>query len=202
MIYNSWSNEWDLCEYFGPSDDNEDEDSLDEEHNGPDPGDNKTAHAAYVAECIQDLAPLPSHDSPIDNTDIPAINISSNLLDYLFTHYGFVHPLSCQKISVDDGAWDNCMKALGRVAGPNNPPLPDCHESIINFVKALQTPGGPNSDEFDCFPDNCITIKTSRLFKDIIRIDKFFVVQPRIFQPNCFPWSIALYDVPQALYVF
>ena len=28
-IYNSWSNKWDLCEYFGLSDDDEDEDSLD-----------------------------------------------------------------------------------------------------------------------------------------------------------------------------
>ena len=94
LIYNSWSNEWDLCEYFGPSDDNEDEDSLDEEHNRPDLGDNETAHAAYIAECLQDLAPLPSHDSPIDDTNIPAINIPFNLLDYFPTHYGCLHPLS------------------------------------------------------------------------------------------------------------
>ena len=78
----------------------------------------------------------------------------------------------------------------------------DFHESIIHFIKALQSPGGPNSDEFDCFPDICVTIKTSRLFQDIICIDKFFVVQPHAFKPNSFPWSIALYDVPQALYVF
>ena len=199
LIYNY---EWDLCEYFGPSDDNEDEDSLDEGHNGPDLGDNETTHAAYIAERLQDLAPLPSHDSPIDDTNVLAMNTPFNLLDHLSTHYGFVHPLSCRKIFVDNGAWDNCMKALGRVAGPNNPPLLDFHESIINFVKALQTSGGPNSDEFDCFPDNCITIKSGRLFKDIICIDNFFVIQPHVFQPNCFPWSIALYDIPWALYVF
>ena len=81
LIYNSWSNEWNLCEYFGLSDDNEDEDSLDEEHNGPDLGDNETVHAAYIAERLQDLAPLPSHDSPIDDTNIPVINIPFDLLD-------------------------------------------------------------------------------------------------------------------------
>ena len=103
---------------------------------------------------------------------------------------------------MDNGARDNCIKVLGCVASSNNPPLLDFHDSIINFVKALQTPGGPNSDEFNCFPENHITIKTGRLFKDIICIDKSFVIQPHVFQPNCFPWSIALYDIPWALYVF
>ena len=93
LIYNSWSNEWDLCEYFGLSDDNKDEDSLD--HNGPDLRDNETTHAAYLAERLQDLAPLPSHDSPVDDTNIPVINIPFNILDYLSTHYGFLHPFSC-----------------------------------------------------------------------------------------------------------
>ena len=205
-VYNSWSNEWDLCEYFGPSDDDEDEDSLDgfEEHNDPDSRDNEIAHAAYIVSCIQGPAPFPSHDSltAVDAADPSPVNISFDLLDYLSTHYGFVYPLSHQKISVDNEAWDNCMKALGRFAGPHNPPLLDFPESIIHFIKALQSPSGPNSDEFDCFPDNRITIKTSRLFRDIVRIEKFFVVQPHAFEPNSFPWSIALYDVPQALYVF
>ena len=77
-IYNSWSNEWDLCEYFGLSDDNEDEDSLDEDHNGPDLRDNETAYAAYIAEHLQDLAPLPSHDSPLlmIPTSLPSTSLS------------------------------------------------------------------------------------------------------------------------------
>ena len=59
-IYNSWSNKWDLCEYFGPSDDDKDEDSLDvfERHNDPGSRDNKIAHAAYITSCIQGPAPF------------------------------------------------------------------------------------------------------------------------------------------------
>ena len=204
-IYNSWSNEWDLCEYFGPSDD-EDEDSLDgfEGHNDPDSGDNEIAHAAYIASRIQGPAPFPSHGSltAVDVADLSPINISFDLLDYLSTHYGFVYPLSRQKTSVDNEAWDKCMKSLGRFAGARNPPVPDFHESIIHFIEALQSSGGPSSDEFDCFPDNRIAIKTSSFSRDIVSIGKFFVVQPRAFEPNSFPWSIALYDIPQALYVF
>ena len=97
-----------------------------------------------------------------------------DLLGYLSTHYGVVYPLLHQKISVDNEAWNNCMKVL---AGLQNPPLLlDFHKSIIYFIKALQSPGRPSSNEFDCFPDNHITIKTSRLFWDIICINKFFVV--------------------------
>ena len=73
-IYNSWSNKWDLCEYFGPSDDDKDEDSLDvfERHNDPGSRDNKIAHAAYITSCIQGPAPFPSHGSftAVDVTDL------------------------------------------------------------------------------------------------------------------------------------
>ena len=94
------------------------------------------------------------------------------------------------------------MKAVGRVAGPKNPPLPDFHESIIRFINALQSSNGPSSDTFDVFPSNRVTINTNRLFRDIIRFDNFFVVQCHAFQLNPFPWTIAISDPSWALFVF
>ena len=120
-VYNSWSNKWDLCEYFGPSDDNEDKDSWDgfEGHNNPDSGDNKIAHAAYIVSHTQGSAPFPSHGSltAVNVANLSPINISFDFLDYLFTHYGFVYLLLCQKISIDNEAWNNFMKALDHFAG-------------------------------------------------------------------------------------
>ena len=70
-IYDSWSNQWDLCEYFGESDydDDDDDDEGFECQDGfrgdNDPGDNEAAHAAYIDHHIQGpLAPYePVHDA-------------------------------------------------------------------------------------------------------------------------------------------
>jgi hypothetical protein len=188
LIYNSWSNEWDLCDYFGGSDDDDDDDndggggSGDSafNDNNNDPEDSEMAHAAYIADRIQ--APVSFHDPLIDNANDSEgadTTMTFDILDYLATHYGFVCPLSQQNPqSVDNKAWDNCMKALGRVAGSSNPPLPDFHESIIRFIGALQTKDGPDSDNFDAFPDNRVTINSRRFFDTIAQVDSFFHYGP------------------------
>jgi hypothetical protein len=79
--------------------------------------------------------------------------------------------------------------------------LPDFHESIIHFVGALQTSDGPNSDNFNAFPDNHVTINSQRFFNTIAQVDSFFVVQPHAFQ-YFLPWSIGVHDLPWALSVF
>lgn len=207
-IYNSWSNEWDLCDYFGESDDDDDDEQ--DGFGDSEPGDNEAAHAAYIDERSQgplfsSYEPVVSvHDAdPFDNDDPNPSEVASSfdILDYLATHYGFVRPLLQQSSKlVNIEAWNNCMKALGRVAGSNNPLVPNFHESIIDFVKALHSSKGPNSDNFDAFPDNRVTIKSDRLFDTITYFDHFFVVQPRAFQSSS--WSIALYDLPRALFVY
>ena len=207
-IYNSWSNEWDLCDYFGEEDyDSDEEDSTYQDgFDAPnDPGDSEVAHQAYIADRLQGPVSFLSSSEPVlpvDDAGPSEVNTSFDILDHLCTHYGFVCPLSPQTQAIDDNAWDLCMKAIGHVAGPNNPPLPDFQGSIIHFINALQSPDGPSSHNFDVFPDNCVTIKTDRLFRDIIRLDNFFLVQPTAFQPNPFHWTIAISDIPQALFVF
>jgi len=199
-IYDSWSNEWDLCEYFGEEE--EDEESLSQDvfdgHN--DPADNEAGHKAYIADHIQGPAPFVV-SSPEDDGS-PSEVTSFDILDHMSTHYGLVCPLLPQAQAVDHEAWDLCMKAVGRVAGPKNPSLPDFHESIIRFINALQSSNGPSSDTFDVFPSNRVTINTNRFFRDIISFDNFFVVQRHAFQPNPLPWTIAVSDLPRALFVF
>lgn len=210
-IYNGWSNEWDLCEYFGKSDDDDDEGSVHDElfASDNDPGDNEAAHAAYIADRIQ--GPLCRLFSPsrapvnVDDTNPSEVHNTTeafDILDYLCSHYGFVCPLSPQNPhSVSNETWDNSMKALGRIAGPSHPPFPEYQESITHFIGALQTSNGPSCDEFDVFPDNRMTINNPQLTNTFTRIDNFFVVQPQAFQ-HSLPWTIALYDLPQALFVF
>jgi hypothetical protein len=217
-IYNSWSNEWDLCNYFGESDDDDDVDDegldyRDEFGGDNEPGDNEAVHAAYIDERIQ--GPLFSSREPVvsvheansfDSDDLNPFEVvntatSFDVLDYLSTHYGFVSPLLQQSSeSVNREAWDNCMKALGRVAGSTNPPLPSFHKSIIHFIGAFHSSEGPNSDNFDAFPDNRVTINSGRLFDTITYFDHFFVVLPHVFRSSS--WSIAVYDLPRALFVY
>jgi hypothetical protein len=207
-----WSNEWDLCDYFDKSDDDNDDGQGGRGNLGfNDPGDNKMAHAAYIADCIQGLL---SFDDPlVDNTNESDINdpnasevtniaTTFDILGYLSTYYGFVCPLSKQNPQLVNGkAWDNCMRALNYVAGTTNPPLPDFHKSIICFVHALQTSDGPNSNNFDAFPNNCITVNCWQFSDAIAQVDSFFLVQPHAFQVSL-PWSIAVYNLSWALAVF
>jgi hypothetical protein len=213
-IYNSWSNEWDLCDYFGDSGDDDNDDEGSEYQDGfggeNEPGDNEEAHAAYIDKRIQ--RPLfSSHElsvrdaDPFDNDDLnpsEVVNTASfDILDYLSSHYGFVSPLlqqSSKSANIED--WNNHMKALGRVAGPNNPPVPNFHESIIRFIDALHSREGPNSDNFDVFPDNRVAINSSRVFGTIHYFNQFFVVLPHAIQSSS--WTIALYDLPRALFVY
>ena len=102
------------------------------------------------ASFLSSSEPVP----PVDDAGPSEVNTSFDILDHLSTHYGFVCPLSPQTQFIDDKAWDSCMKAIGRVAGPNNHPLPDFQRSIIYFINALQSFAGPSSDSFDVFPDN------------------------------------------------
>jgi len=207
-IYNPWFNQWDLCDYFGEEDDDSDEEdsTYRDGFDAPnDTGDSEGAHQAYMADRLKGPASFLSSSEPVlpvDDAGPSEVNTSFDILDHLSTHYGFVCPLSPQTQFIDDKAWDSCMKAIGRVAGPNNPPFPDFQGSIIHFINALQSPDGPSSDNFDVFPDNRVTIKTNRFFQDIIRFDNFFVVQPTAFQSNPFHWTIAISDLPQALFVF
>ena len=143
-----------------------------------DPGDSEVAHQAYIADRLKGPASfLVSSSEPIltvDDAGPSEVNTSFDILDHLSNHYGFVCPLSPQTQAIDDKAWDSCMKAIGCVGGPNNPPLPNFQESIIDFINALQSTDGPSSDNFDVFPNNHVTIKTNQLFRDIIRFDNFF----------------------------
>jgi hypothetical protein len=110
LIYNSWSNKWDLCNYFGKSDDDDDDDGWDggsnlafNGDNNNDPGDNEMAHAANITDHIQ--GPLSSHDPLIDNTNDSDINdanaskvtkttMTFDILNYLSIYYEFVCPFS------------------------------------------------------------------------------------------------------------
>jgi hypothetical protein len=219
-IYDGWSNEWDLCEYFGVSDNNDDDSVHDEAFERlNDPGDNEAAHAAYIANCMEGpICPLfSSSRAPVDdvdniNPDVDDTNpdpseVSNkaeafDILDYLCSHYGFVCPLLPQNPhSVSNQTWDNSMKALGRIAGPNNPPLLEYKESITRFIDHLQTSNGPSRDEFDVFPENRMTINNPQLTDTFKQIGDFFVVETQAFQ-HSLPWTVALYHLPQALFVF
>ena len=213
-IYDSWANEWDLCEYFGDSDELDDNDNNDDNQVyhahpsdlvDPDPQDNPQAHAAYIQACINDPKPFPTytpHYQP-DKQDWPPLDVSFDIVEYLSEYYGFVPPLEYSKSKeVDEEGWVNCMKSIGVMTGTKLLSLHNLHDPIICFINALQSPQGPSSQLFDVAPKNRVSINTPELFQKIRLVQGLFIVQPFAFKADRMPWSVALTNIPDALYVF
>jgi hypothetical protein len=101
--------------------DKSDDDDYNDDDDGQDgggnsgfnnPGDNETAHAAYIADHIQ--GPLFFDDPLVNNTDESNLDnpnaskvtntaTTFDILGYLSTYYGFVCPLSQQNLQSVNG---------------------------------------------------------------------------------------------------
>jgi hypothetical protein len=208
-IYDSWANEWDLCEYFGDSDEMDDNnDNNDEDyHANSNLQDNAQGHAAYLQARIDGCKsfsvyiPLYQPDQP----DRAPLDVTFDISEHLSLLYGFVPPLGYPKSKeVDKEGWETSLKSIGFMAGTRLPSPHILHESIVHFITALQTPAGqgPSSQLFDVAPDNRLSINTPELFRQIQLVQGLFIVHPSTFKTDNMPWSVALTNVPDALYVY
>ena len=205
-IYDSWANEWDLCEYFGDSDDlDEEDDDIEDDIVGPNPHDNPQGHAAYVQARINDSTPFPvyiPHYQP-DQPDRPPLDVSFDIQLHLSLYYGFVPPLEHPKSrEVDEERWNMCMKSIGLMSGTRLPSLHNLHDAIVCFIEALQTQQGPSPQLFDVAPNNRLSINTPELFQLIQPVNGLFILHPSIFKTDSMLWSVALTNIPDTLYVF
>ena len=203
-IYDSWANEWDLCDYFGDSDEfNDSNDNNDDDYYAEsNPQDNAQGHAAYLQARIDGCKSFPVY-MPLyqpDEPDRAPLDVSFDISEHLSLFYGFVPPLGYHPKSkaVDKEGWEISLKSIGFMAGTRLLSLHILHEPIIGFIKALQTKAGPSSQSFDVAPNNRLSINTLELFRQIQLVQGLFVVHPSAFRTDRMPWSVALTNVPDA----
>lgn len=168
-------------------------------------------HSTYISNRIDQLSKAPnaiSWSTTQFQSEIE-IDLSDNphpfeLLEHLELFYGFVPPLKTNSLSWNLDDWNDCMKTIGWYAGDRNPPLNKFEAIVISFIKdvsANQTP-----DISDLNRNSYRAITSSELDKVIIYVDipdeEVYMVRQESLKAPYFPWSIALKNAKDALFVY
>jgi hypothetical protein len=228
LIYDSYSNVWDACEYFGQPDEDSDDESVvgcvvptdSAFTHAPIPSitdDNgaseQAAHEAFCQDRLLQLSTAPPSERfkklflsySLDTlSKLDLAQDTFDLLGYLVFHYGFVPPLPPKSDSpVNPKDWEENLKNVGLDASKN--PLPnDMAASIIQFLQGLRLASGPSEELWDLRSGNHRKVRADTLSTIIPKkSDSFFFVSPPALQeePSC-PWIIALTTAADALFVY
>jgi hypothetical protein len=196
--YGAFHNEWDLCEEFGPDDDNLGDDK-----------DNSYSYSGFDSSS-HPLEPLDvlHHSvspSPADFHDDAWVPNKSNtdLLRIFADHFGFVPPLksSSHKTPVTEKAWNQCLCVAGLIKEPGDNPILSFDHIIVSFINSLAEGKHPAEDEWDIHPHNQLSVIRSEHFEHI------HVVSPQIFivdfplSSGSLPWKLAVRNAADALYI-
>ena len=229
LVYDSYSNVWDACKYFGPNDDSDDESVVGCEippagtalthvpipsPTADDSGSLELAeHEAFHQARIRHLYAAPPSErfkklflsySLDTRSKLDLTQDTFDILGYLAFHYGFVPPLPLPPNSpVEDKDWEENIKNVGLDAG-KNPPPPDLAGPILNFLKGCRLPTGPSPELWDLRPGNRRELRAEFLTQIILKKnDNLFFLSPPALreEPSC-PWTIALTRAADALFVY
>lgn len=223
LVYDSFSNVWDACAYFGDPDDDGDDESVDgcevpvstpipSGTAVDDVGTSEQAdHEAFCQNRVRQLDAAPPSerfkklafsysldaDSRLDFTQD-----TFDILAYLSLHYGFVAPLPLRSSSsVNPKDWEENIKNVG-LDIETNPLMPDLAAPVVTFLQGLRLRDGPVSELWDLHLGNCRKVNTQVLATWIFRREKFFFVHlSSPDEPHC-PWTIALTTAADALFVY
>jgi hypothetical protein len=197
--YDAWENEWDLCTEFGDDDDDRDE------------SDDCTMES--IDPNLYDELPSPSHHyqrspSPhlltTDENDLPpAMAESSNFLQVLVQHYGFVPPLTAppDTTRVDQNEWEKCMRAIGLRQVDGSISSSSLDKTVINFIHKITYAQRPGANEWDLDSENRCALVTTGRPRNICSVTSDIFLYT--FPPNLtsFSWRLALTDAASILYV-
>ena len=229
LLYDSFTNVWDACDYMGQQDDDDDSESV---FGGVAPPSAEAAlpltpippvvaddkgtseqveHEAFCRDRISLLDAMPpserfkrlflsfSSDSKLDLTQD-----NFDILGYLAFHYGFVPPLPLQsssQVALKD--WEENIKNVGLDIS-KNPQSVDLAAPIVGFLQGFGLAAGPSEELWDLRPGNRKRVDPQRL-KQIIskQNDNLFFLSPLSLcdEPSC-PWIIALTTAVDALFVY
>ena len=226
-IYDSVFNTWDVCEYFGPeSDYNDNDNDVDNYGGGGDKGSDdmdvdggaktdRDTVDAYIKERIDKfnnrcftlpIAPSSDRGPEVDLThDANHVDI----LKYMSDFYGFVHPLpipETDSVPIVQKDWDESLKSVGLQSGIHPQP-PGLAGPIVNFIMRLQgLGGGPQEFEWDILPGNRQALNPESIVKYFHKPvknndEKLFIVDGSFLADgNLTDWKIALTTSGNALY--
>jgi hypothetical protein len=126
LVYDSYSNVWDACKYFGEqSNDDDDDDSVVPSDTPADNnGTSKQAeHEAFLRDRVCQLNAVPPSERfkklvlsySLDTcSKLDLTQDTFDILGYLAFHYGFIPPLPLQSRSpVDPKDWETNIKNIG-----------------------------------------------------------------------------------------
>ena len=165
-VYDSYSNVWDACKYFGEQSNNDDnignDDSVVLTPSGTPADDNGTLeqaeHEAFLRDRVCQLNAAPPSEwfkklvlsySLDTRSKLNLTQDTFDILGYLVFHYGFVPPLPLQsKSPVNPKDWETNIKNIG-LDIHKNPPLADFSEPIVSFLKGFLWAAGPSQELWD-----------------------------------------------------
>src|SRR5271156_3065774 len=225
LIYDSYRNVWDACEYFGQPDEDSDDESVvgcvvptdSAFTHAPIPSitdDNgaseQAAHEAFCQDRLLQLSTAPPSERfkkyslsySLDKLDLAQDTF--DLLGYLVFQYGFVPPLPPKSDSpVNPKDWQENLKNIGLDASKH--PMPnDMAASMLQFLQGLRLPTGPSEELWDLRSGNHRKVRADTLPLIIPKkSDSLFFVSPPALreEPSC-PWIIALTTAADALFVY
>jgi hypothetical protein len=228
LVYDSYSNVWDACEYFGQSDDDPDDMSIGSPSSAstlsrvPVPSavvaddegtSERLEHEAFFRDRIYRLHALPPSErvkklflsySLDTHSKLDLTQDTFDILGYLAFHYGLVTPLPLQSdLPVDLKVWEENIKNVGLDVG-KNPPSVDYAATIVNFLKGFQSTAGPTEELWDLRPGNRRRIDRQCLVQIITKQnDNLFFLGPSSLrdEPHS-SWTIALTTARDALFVY
>jgi hypothetical protein len=228
LLYDSFSNVWDTCEYFGEPDNNSDDEFM----FGPPPAgaslshvldpsvvaddkgtSERLEHEAFFEDRVNQLRALPSSErfkklflsySLNTYSKLDLTQDTFDILGYLAFHYGLVPPLPLQSHPpVDLKEWQETIKNVGLDASKYLPSV-DYAETVVGFIKGFMVPAGPSMELWDLRPSNRRRIDRECLNVIITKQNDnlFFLGPPSLGdEPRC-SWTIALTNAANALFVY
>jgi hypothetical protein len=230
LVYDSFSNAWDACEYMGQHDDDDDDESMFSDGVAPpsagatlsltpissvvadDKGTSeRVEHEAFCCDRISLLYAMPPSErfkklflSYTSDSKLDLTQDSFDILGYLAFHYGFVSPLPLQPDSVVDlKDWEENIKNIGLDINKNAPSV-DLAAPIVKFLQGFRLASGPSEELWDLRPGNRRRVdpECSRQIFSKQNDNLFFLNRPSLRnEPSC-PWIIALTTAADALFVY
>jgi hypothetical protein len=199
--YDAFHNEWDLCEEFGPCDDDDDDDDLyDEVYDSRADFDGFSQSPKPIDMPHRGISPSPADFC--DDAWVPNESSKIGLVKIFADHLGFVPPLkSSHETPVAEKDWDQCLRVAGLPKQPNNNLTPSFDHIIVSFINKLAEGRRPTEDEWDVDPRNRLAIIHSERFKHIhvVSSQVFIVEFPP--SPESLSWKLAVRNAADALFI-
>ena len=202
--YDSFHNEWDLCDEFGPGDSDEDEDDEDNNDTFQGLGPNDDGIVDQSTPYQRPSSPATVNEPRVWKS--PFTDLGS-LVQSLAFRFGFVHPLqSCTPIppnlSKDQlTSWRDVLRLAGVSAETEGkfPAEKFWDPNLISFFTSLIANQKPPENMWDLHRDNRYSILSSGLLQHVLVLQSDTFLIP--FPDSTRPWTLAVFSAVDVLHI-